>query len=149
MNYLQLYVGVTMNKFFFFAIVLVVSLLTTQAFAKGGAEIETISAETLKKMHDDSAKFILIDARRAEDYAKEHIVKAINLPATDVNSKTLAEVAPEMTTKLVFYCQNLKCQASHIAASKALGAGYKYIYEFSAGIEGWKEHSYPTETSSK
>lgn len=138
-----------MNKFFFFAIVLVVSLLTSQAFAKNGAEIETISAETLKKMHDDSAKFILIDARRAEDYAKEHIVNAVNIPATEVNSKTLAEVASEMTAKLVFYCQNPKCSASHIAASKAIGAGYKYIYEFSGGIESWKEHNYPTVASGK
>lgn len=136
-----------MNRFLFFAIVLLVGLTATQAFAANNSEIETISAENLKKMSDDSAHFVLIDARRAKDYKKEHIIGSINLPALDVNSKTLAEIAPENKTKLVFYCQNLKCSASHIAASKALGAGYKYIYEFSGGIESWKQHGYPTKSS--
>lgn len=138
-----------MNRFFFFAIALVVGLVATQAFAGSASKIDNISAENLKKMHDDSAHFILIDARRVEDYNKEHITKAISLPANDVNSKTLDEIAPDNKTKLVFYCQNVKCQASHIAASKALGAGYKYIYEFNGGIEAWKEHGYPTEAADK
>jgi len=137
----------TMNRFFFFAIALVVGFVTSQAFAANETKIDNITAETLKKMHDDSAHFLLIDARRTEDFTKEHIEGAISLPATDVNSKTLDEIAPDNKTKLVFYCQNLKCQASHIAASKALGAGYKYIYEFNGGIEAWKEHGYATESS--
>jgi rhodanese-related sulfurtransferase len=133
-----------MNKFLFFAIVMLIGLINSPAFAADKTEIETITAETLKKMIDDKASFVLIDARRDKDYNEEHIISAINVSATDISSKTLAEVAPEVTTKLVFYCQNTKCQASHIAASKALGAGYKYLYEFSGGIEDWKKHGYPT-----
>ena len=133
-----------MNKFLFFAIVMLVALVNSPSLAANKTKIETITAETLKKMLDDQAKFVLIDARRDKDYNEEHIVSAVNLSATDVSSKTLEEIAPENTTKLVFYCQNTKCQASHIAASKALGAGYKYLYEFSGGIEDWKAHNYPT-----
>ena len=133
-----------MNKFMIFAIAMLITVLNLPAFSAEKTEIETVSAENLKKMMDDKAHFILIDARKAEDYNKEHIVSAISLPATDVNSETLQKIAPEVTTKLVFYCQNLRCQASHIAASKALGAGYKYLYEFGAGIDGWKELGLPT-----
>lgn len=109
--------------------------------AKNGPKV--ITAETLKKMMEDGAEFLLIDARRKKDYDDKHIAGAINLSAIDTNAKTLAEVAPEMDTKLVFYCQNAKCQASPIAASKALGAGYKYVYEFKNGLDEWVELGYP------
>lgn len=136
-----------MKKFLFFAIVMVFTAINLPSFAKEDLKIETISAGTLKKMIDDEAAFLLIDARRTEDFKDEHIETAISLPATDVNAKTLTEVAPDIHHKLVFYCQNLKCQASHIAASKAIGAGYKYIYVYSYGIDNWKEKGFPTVTS--
>lgn len=132
-----------MKKFMFFAIVLVFSTINSVAFASDDKKANNISTATLKKMIDDKAVFILIDARRQKDFDKEHIETAIALPATDVNAKTLAEVAPDVKTKLVFYCQNPKCQASPIAAAKAIGAGYTYVYEYSAGIDDWKEHEFP------
>ncbi len=132
-----------MKKVLFFTIVLLASSLGVAAYA-ADLKAEQVSTGTLKKMIDDEASFVLIDARRTKDFDSEHIGKAISLPATDVNAKTLAEAAPDVMTKLVFYCQNVRCQASPIAARKALGAGYKYVYEYSAGIDDWKEHGYPT-----
>jgi rhodanese-related sulfurtransferase len=45
--------------------------------------------------------------------------------------------------KLVFYCLNKLCTASHVAARRAKGFGYKNVYVMSAGIKAWKETSTP------
>lgn len=111
------------------------------AFAEDAA---VITSDNVKKMIDDKAAFGLVDSRREKDFWEEHIETAVNLPASDTNAQTLAEMFPDVSTKLVFYCQNVKCQASHIASSKAIGAGYQYVYVYTKGIEEWKELGYPT-----
>lgn len=131
----------------FFANIFILSILIIPFNARAEDDsvvVKQISGSNIKKMIGDTAGFVLIDARRVSDYNQEHISGAISLPATDVNVKTLAEVAPEMDSKLVFYCQNPKCQASTIAAHKAIGAGYTYVYEYSGGIEDWKYSGFKT-----
>lgn len=41
--------------------------------------------------------------------------------------------------KLVFYCANTLCSSSHVAARRALRAGYSDVNVMPAGIFGWKE----------
>lgn len=126
---------------------MVLATINSAAFA--AEDVKTISTATLKKMIDDEADFLLIDARRSKDFDEKHIKNAISLPASDVNAKTLAELAPDVTHKLVFYCQNPKCQASHIAANISIGAGYKYVYVYGAGIDDWEANKYPVVTPTK
>jgi rhodanese-related sulfurtransferase len=45
--------------------------------------------------------------------------------------------------KLVFYCLNRLCTASHVAARRAKGFGYKNVYVMSEGIKAWKEAGLP------
>ena len=101
-----------------------------------------ITAEEVNKMFEDQADFLLIDARYDELFKDGHIPGAISLPADVVNAETLAEHSDDMSKKLVFYCQDINCPASRIGAAKAIGAGYKYVYEFSGGYEDWKSHGY-------
>ena len=42
-------------------------------------------------------------------------------------------------TKVVFYCANDKCGASHGAAQKALNAGYTDVAVLPDGLAGWKK----------
>lgn len=46
-------------------------------------------------------------------------------------------------TKLVFYCANQQCTASHTAAEKAAKAGYSDVNVLSDGIMGWKKAGQP------
>ena len=48
------------------------------------------------------------------------------------------ELPPDKNSKLVFYCRNTQCMASHEAASRALSAGYNDVSVMADGIEGWK-----------
>lgn len=105
-------------------------------------QVVAIAGEELKKMIDDGAHFVLIDTRYDGPYWAGHIKNAVNLPSESVDSQTLDQIVPDMNTKLVFYCEGGDSNTSRIAASKALGAGYHYVYYYDGGIEDWKKLGY-------
>lgn len=53
------------------------------------------------------------------------------------NEDSIAELPPDKSKSLVFYCANEACRASHSAAEKALLAGYLHVKVLPAGIAGW------------
>jgi len=57
------------------------------------------------------------------------------------------ELPKDHHQKLVFYCANEKCMASHAAAHKAIDAGYKDVSILPAGIMGWRDAGQPTNPS--
>ena len=58
----------------------------------------------------------------------------------------LAELPAAKDTKLVFYCANTHCGASHKGAEKAMLAGYTDVSVLPAGIAGWREAGKDVET---
>jgi rhodanese-related sulfurtransferase len=67
--------------------------------------------------------------------------------AVDANGETTrkrmgvipgATLLTDYATKLVFYCSNEHCGASHVAAGKARAAGYRDVAVLPAGIAGWR-----------
>ncbi len=57
------------------------------------------------------------------------------------------DLPTDKSSKLVFYCANTKCMASHEAANKAAGAGYSNVYVMVDGIQGWAKAKKPVEKS--
>jgi rhodanese-related sulfurtransferase len=57
---------------------------------------------------------------------------------TDYEAYALSELPADHATKLVFYCSNEHCGASHVAAGKARAAGYRDVAVLPAGIAGWR-----------
>ena len=45
--------------------------------------------------------------------------------------------------KLVFYCYNEMCGASHAAAKVAVAGGFEQVFVLTAGIVGWKDAGQP------
>ena len=60
---------------------------------------------------------------------------AILLP--DTENWSPSELPSDKDRPLVFYCSNSHCDASHEAAGKAIGAGYKNVKVLPDGIAGW------------
>ena len=58
---------------------------------------------------------------------------------TSYEEYDLAELPAAKDQKLVFYCANQACGASHKAAERALIAGYRDVNVFPGGIAGWKK----------
>jgi rhodanese-related sulfurtransferase len=65
---------------------------------------------------------------------------------SDYESYAVSELPAAKDTKLVFYCANEQCGASHAAAEKALLAGYRDVNVFPGGILGWKRAGKPVTT---
>lgn len=120
------------------------------------ADAETAAAkEPFKLIHTDQlAKMIeakpgsvhIYDVNTADLRSKEGLIPG----ATPVTSQLDTKVLPQdKSAKLVFYCANTQCMASHEAAKAAAKAGYKDVNVMSDGILGWKKAGKPTEAFKK
>jgi rhodanese-related sulfurtransferase len=87
-------------------------------------------------------KIIVIDARQAEGFEKEHIPGAINLPHRSMNGETTQDF--DKTTLYVTYCDGIGCNASTKGALKLANLGFK-VKELIGGLEWWKTDGYATE----
>ena len=58
-------------------------LVSTSLFAAD----KSLSGKEFSKLRKANKKLIVVDARKATDYAKTHIMKAINIPYADLNTK--------------------------------------------------------------
>ncbi len=84
---------------------------------------------------------ILIDARRAEDFARAHIDKAINIFAyeEDINQyfKSLSTIPMDDSKVIIVYCDGGACEASHKVAMDLIRLGHKNVFVYSGGWEEW------------
>jgi rhodanese-related sulfurtransferase len=77
-----------------------------------------------------------VDANNESTREKMGIVPgAIRL--TSYDGYDLSELPPDKSRKLIFYCANTQCGASHTAAERALTAGYQNVEVMGEGIAGW------------
>jgi rhodanese-related sulfurtransferase len=94
---------------------------------------------------------VVIDARSAEAFAREHIAGAINLPHRAMNAestKHLIEQYPDGNALIVTYCDGIGCNASTKGALAMLdclsGWGFR-VKELMGGLDWWKRDGYKTE----
>ena len=102
-----------------------------------------IQAETLLELVETKSDLVIIDARKAQDREAGYIESAILLTNTDMTETVLANIVPNKSTPLVFYCNGTKCGRSVDASKKAIGWGYTEIYWFRGGWEEWSQKGLP------
>ena len=103
-------------------------------FTRGPAE--------LHKMIVQGKEMNIIDVRRPEDFAKEHIPGAMNLPEERWSTfKGLSKDRPN-----VVYCYTVVCQLATRAAKYFAEHDFPVI-ELRGGIEQWKKYGYTLESS--
>jgi phage shock protein E len=76
---------------------------TAEAFEEGSHR-SLSEAEFLKAAEEEGV--VILDARSAADFAKLHIIGAVNLPFTDFTEDSLAGLIPSKSTKVLIYCNN-------------------------------------------
>lgn len=80
------------------------------------------------------------------DRVREKYGKIPGAELLDDSASFDTSVLPEdKSSKVLFYCANTQCGASHESAERALAAGYEDVAILPAGIKGWKEAGQPTE----
>ena len=93
-----------------------------------------ISMDEALKMMKDEKDYIILDARRPDEFAEGHIPGAINVPNEEIGTAEIAEL-PNKSQLILVYCRSGR--RSKEASEKLVKLGYTNIVEF-GGILDWK-----------
>lgn len=110
-------------------------------FFKAKMEFTTGPAE-LNQMIKDHENINIVDVRAREDYEKEHIPGAMNLPKDQWD--TFAGLSREVTNAI--YCYSEECHLAAAAAMKFSEHGFP-VMELEGGFDGWKQYNLPVEVT--
>lgn len=127
-----------MKQFFyplFFALTTIASMATAAEPVK-----EVSVSEVQQYVSAKTPNVVIVDANNDEARKDAGVVPSAIL-LTSYNQYAINELPADKATTLVFYCYNSYCQASHAAALRAIGAGYKDARVMKAGIVGWNKLS--------
>ena len=111
-------------------------MLLSSCGAPGSSSLgyRQISMNEAVKMMKDEKNYIILDARRPDEYAEGHIPGAINIPNEEIGTAEIAEL-PDKSQMILVYCRSGR--RSKEAAGKLAKLGYTNIVEF-GGILDWK-----------
>ena len=97
------------------------------------AEYTSISMEEAKETFAKPGNYIILDVRRADEFAEGHIPGAINVANEDIGAIQPSEL-PDLNQIIFVYCRSGR--RSKEASAKLAALGYTNIYEF-GGILDW------------
>jgi rhodanese-related sulfurtransferase len=101
------------------------------------AEVKKVTVPELAKLNE-TKQAKAVDANSAETRSQFGIIPGAVLLTSAMDFDPAKELPAEKNQKLVFYCANTRCTASHKAAQKAIEAGYTEVSILPEGIKGWK-----------
>lgn len=97
------------------------------------AEFKTITMNEAKKFFAEAGDYIILDVRRADEFAQGHIPGAVNVANEDIGAVRPAEL-PEITKQIYVYCRSGRRSAN--ASAKLAALGYTNIINC-GGILDW------------
>ena len=106
------------------------------------ASVKVVSLDDAEKLQQEKQASFL-DANAGDIRAKWGVIPGATL-LTNFAKYATSELPKDKDAKLVFYCVNTRCSASHQAAQRALQAGYTDVSVLPDGIIGWKNAGKPT-----
>lgn len=93
-----------------------------------------ISIEEAITIMEQESDYIILDVRRADEFATGHIPNAINIPNESIGTAEISEL-PNKSQLILVYCRSGR--RSKEASEKLVALGYTNIVEF-GGIIDWK-----------
>ena len=115
-------------------IILSALLLAACTAPENSQGYKQITMSEAVKMMEEEKNYIILDVRRADEYAEGHIPGAINFPNEEIGTAEIAEL-PNKSQLILVYCRSGR--RSKEAAEKLVKLGYTNIVEF-GGILDWK-----------
>ncbi len=103
----------------------------------------TVDAAQIIQLVSAAPELVIIDNRRAEDYAAGFIEGAIRVLDTEMTEAVLAGHVKTKATPVLFYCNGLTCGRAAKAAAKAVGWGYTRVHYYALGMEEWRRLGLP------
>ena len=93
-----------------------------------------INMDIARSIFEVPGEYIILDVRRADEFAEGHIPGAINVANEDIGDEEIVEL-PDKKQTIYVYCRS--GNRSKQAAEKLVKLGYENIIEF-GGIIDWK-----------
>jgi rhodanese-related sulfurtransferase len=114
------------------------AMLAKEAKKSSTGEFQVITLNQMQRIvSDTSGNFIIIDARRPNDYQKEHIENAINIFPDDAEEIVVEKIFALSDSKtIIVYCDGGNCDLSHHLGGYLKIFGYKFFI-FEGGWEEW------------
>jgi rhodanese-related sulfurtransferase len=103
---------------------------------KGGSV--SVSAAHIKKLIDDKAPYVLVDARPKRVAEKGMIPTALNISDTEFD-KNIDKLPTDKATPLIYYCGGMECVLSDKSAEKARKLGYTNVLTYPPGYPEWEK----------
>ncbi len=102
---------------------------------------KTISTEKLQSLRKGTEGFLLVDVLTKEEFAKDHIPGARNVPLDTVGfAQSVADkAAGSKTRKVVLYGSGGANDASSKAARLLVDDGFTNVIEYEGGLASWNE----------
>jgi len=107
------------------------------------AEAPTLSAEEFITLVGNTPNLVIVDARISKDRSHGYIEGSLSLPDIKTSCNNLANILPEKTTPVVFYCNGIKCGRSVRSIKIANLCGYTNLHWFRGGFDEWKQKDFP------
>jgi rhodanese-related sulfurtransferase len=123
-------------------------IVSTAAFACEGENHQAALEPTKATVAEVASwtkekKAVPVDANGKETRTSQGVIPGAVL-LTSSSQYAVSELPADKSSKLVFYCANQKCGASHAAAKRAMENGYTNVAVLPEGIAGWKQAGQPT-----
>ncbi len=104
--------------------------------ARKWKELASVEAVRLINREDP----LIIDASSSGDYAKGHIINAVNITLSRVEAGN-KELLKQRERPVLVYCKN--GQASPQVANKLVGLGFTQVYVLAGGLAQWVSDQQP------
>ena len=113
----------------------ILSLLLLSSCGTSGSSpgYKRITMSEAVKMMESEKNYIILDVRRADEYADGHIPGAINVANEEIGTEEIPEL-PDRSQLILVYCRSGR--RSKEASEKLVKLGYTNIVEF-GGILDW------------
>jgi len=104
--------------------------------------VRETTVDEVKARLDRGENFVLVDVREDNEWAKDHLPRAVHL-GKGIIERDVEEKYPDMATPLVLYCGG--GFRSAMAADNLQKMGYTNVISMDGGIREWREKGYPLE----
>jgi rhodanese-related sulfurtransferase len=103
--------------------------------------VKETNVADVKRRGDAGEKFLLIDVREDNEWAKGHLPGAVHL-GKGVIERDIEQRAPDTNAKLILYCGG--GFRSALAAENLQKMGYSNVESMDGGWKGWLDAGLPT-----
>lgn len=105
-------------------------------------DVPKVTVDELKASLDSKEDVLLLDVRTPEEFGRNRLKGAINLPIDQVSEKALS-VIPDKNRKVYVYCLSGSRSVHGVDMMKKLG--YTSVYNVASGLLAWRANHFPVE----